>query len=423
MLNGRNAIFITCSEKYRETVAHRFRERIEAAGLVGVILSEMPKLFGSWTPEEKLDEYLRRCEAHVVLCTPDDKHADDTWSVRGNVLDEIGRARTMGHLRDCMAVFKTDDVALPSNIDPVYERLDLENVDDAVTRAMRQLTAWNLPRASTPQDQAASGDRHAEVELRGLGNGASEHWVRWFQVDAQTTNSAIAYDAQVTVSQRGVSKVPEQWLWQGAAPLVDLRSTGARIPLVIGGMADSAQPLAVGWWVSKNSWYLTPEGHRKIGRFIAPFIPNARHVFDVVVTWIESKAERKTSAAFELRFWKQPESEPRFIRIGDRPTFKDQLGGLSEQHARGVALRNEGETIKATALADWNSRIQTWTDETLTIINEAAPDQAVFFRTLNTFVPRAFDGVIPQGENHLPELRVIHERLNRLQKFIRSGEI
>lgn len=211
-------------------------------------------------------------------------------------------------------------------------------------------------------------------------------------------------------------------MWQGGERRVELRSTGARIPIAIGGMADATQPIAVGWWVPRRSWFLTPEAHRSRGRFVG-VSPNSRQTFKVSVTWLEDRAERLSESTFELRFWNNPESEPRFLRIGDRPTYRDQIGGLSEQHASGVALRNEGIAVDAVLAVSWRDRVNRWTDESLAIVNEASPDQAVFFRTLNNFEVVTFPNAIDRSDEHLLDLRVLHERLNRLQRFIRSGEI
>jgi Predicted nucleotide-binding protein containing TIR-like domain len=114
MIDGRIAIFISCSEKYRKPIADKFRDAIDGIGMTAIVLSEVPKLAKSWTPEEKLDEYLKRCEGMIVLATPDDRTADGRWIVRGNIADEAGRARTLGHLRDRMAVFKAPEVVRPA---------------------------------------------------------------------------------------------------------------------------------------------------------------------------------------------------------------------------------------------------------------------------------------------------------------------
>ena len=82
----------------------------------------------------------------------------------------------------------------------------------------------------------------------------------------------------------------ERWRWQNAER-ADLREAGARIPLVIGAIKESAQPMAVGWAVPYKNWYLTPTGSAALGRFLAPFIAGFRHVFDVTVNWSEGGEE------------------------------------------------------------------------------------------------------------------------------------
>ncbi len=163
MLDGKITIFISCSEQYRQRVGHAFRDLIQNLGFGAVILSEAPKLENAWTTEEKLVGYLERSDALVVLCTPDDQRADKTWAVRPNIIDELGRARTMKHLRDRIAVFKSKQVTLPSNVAPVYEQLDTNELDSALKALIRQLEAWKLAEATTAALEPKDADEAREL--------------------------------------------------------------------------------------------------------------------------------------------------------------------------------------------------------------------------------------------------------------------
>src|SRR3989442_2363578 len=89
----------------------------------------------------------------------------------------------------------------------------------------------------------------AEVALLVGGNGASEPSVRWYQVAAATLTSVAGPKARLSVAVRGEQVGVERWQWQTGAGVVDLMQTGARIPIVIGGVRESAEPLGSGWLV------------------------------------------------------------------------------------------------------------------------------------------------------------------------------
>lgn len=260
----------------------------------------------------------------------------------------------------------------------------------------------------------------AEVTLRAGGNDAAEAWVRWYHVEAATTGDVAASKARVNVAVRGEQVAAEPWQWQGGSRVVDVREPGIRIPLVIGGVGESAQPTAAGWVVPFRNWYLTPSGRASLGRFLAPFISGFRHLFEVTVTWTEGGSEQRTSASFELRFWREPTSEPRFIRLGDRPSYRDQSGGLAELRARGVALRNDGMMLPPASLAAWLGRVDTWTNEARDLIAEVSVADSEYFLKLATVEAPLFEGVRLHDDRHRQVLRGLHERLNRLQTFIRT---
>ena len=149
MIDGRIAIFVSCSEKYKEQVAYRFRDLIEAMGLRAVIVADLPKPAGVWNLEDKVDSYLHRSEGVLVLATPDDlagqgKPKSRTWRTRPNIVDEIARARSRDKLRDHICVLKEPSVTLPSNISPAYDGLDLTDHTPALAFLVRQLVEWGF---------------------------------------------------------------------------------------------------------------------------------------------------------------------------------------------------------------------------------------------------------------------------------------
>ena len=259
----------------------------------------------------------------------------------------------------------------------------------------------------------------AEVTLRVGGNGASEPSVRWYHIAAATTTDIAAPKAQLRVAVRGEQVGAERWQWQAGDGVADLTQAGARIPIVIGGVRESAEPIGSGWVVPFKNWYLTPNAVSALGPFLAPFIAGFRHVFDVTVSWEERGIAQSSSASFELRFWREPTSEPRFMRIGDRPSYRDQVGGLGELREKGTALRKEGMMLPLTALGVWLGRVVSWTSETRSLIAEVSTADGDYFWALKNFNAPLFEGIRLHDERHRHALRELHERLVRLQFFMR----
>jgi hypothetical protein len=262
---------------------------------------------------------------------------------------------------------------------------------------------------------------HAEVLLLVGGNGASDKSVRWYQVAAATSTHVAATKARVSVGVRGEHASAGQWQWQAGDRAIDLTQTGARVPIVIGRVGESAEPIGPGWIVPFKNWYLTPLAVSALGPFLAPFISGVRHVFDVSVSWDERGIAQTSSASFELRFWHEPTSEPRFIRIGDRPSYRDQVGGLGEMRDRGTALRKEGMMLPLSALGVWLGRVDSWASETRALLAEVSTADSDYFWALKNFEAPLFEGVRLHDERHRKALRELNERLTRLQFFMRPG--
>lgn len=165
MIDGRPAVFLSCSEKFKEKVAVPIRAALRELDVYAVIVSDEPLLPRSGNdPDGKVNSYLDVADAVVALCTPDDELKDGTTQCRHNVIDEIQRARGRAGLSDRIQVLKTPLVQLPSNIDPAYDRLDVDNASGAVEVIVRQLRAWgvlarepdSVPRTSTRERQDAA---------------------------------------------------------------------------------------------------------------------------------------------------------------------------------------------------------------------------------------------------------------------------
>jgi pimeloyl-ACP methyl ester carboxylesterase len=151
-------VFISCSELQKEALGRPFKALLAENGLRGFIVSDEPRPDGVWTPEEKVDAYLKRSDAVVVFATGDLEAGEDRYT-RPNIGDEIGRARSEPHLRSRVCVLKEHGVTLPSNINPAYEALDLAHPEEAFRRALIQLREWGLPVDPLPEAPPAAPPR------------------------------------------------------------------------------------------------------------------------------------------------------------------------------------------------------------------------------------------------------------------------
>lgn len=93
MIDGRPAVFVSCSERFREGVADRLKTALMELGLYAVIVTEEQRLPSrAWEPESKVESYLLSCDAFVALVTPDEELADGRFRCKPNVVDEVARA-------------------------------------------------------------------------------------------------------------------------------------------------------------------------------------------------------------------------------------------------------------------------------------------------------------------------------------------
>jgi hypothetical protein len=98
--------------------------------------------------------YLDASDAFVALATADKRVPGGTAQ---NIIDEVGRARTLPALRDVVCVLKEASVGLPGNINPVWEVLEPDQPEAAFRVISRQLEAWGVvPTMPRPGSSATS---------------------------------------------------------------------------------------------------------------------------------------------------------------------------------------------------------------------------------------------------------------------------
>lgn len=159
MLDAKPTIFISHSSKYKDQVAVPFRDHIESLGMKGVLVEEMPHPAEAGSePEAKVDYFLQGADMFVALLTPDDRIEGGEIRSRANIADEIGRAKSLPHLRHRIQVFKAPDVVVHSNINPTREALDITNPVASFAAFERQAVEWGvMPRPDEEASTVAAG--------------------------------------------------------------------------------------------------------------------------------------------------------------------------------------------------------------------------------------------------------------------------
>jgi hypothetical protein len=166
MLRGHVAVFLSCSEKFKQAVAWPVRDALAERGMLGIIVSDEPPLPGTGQdPEANVESFLDASSAFVALCTQEYGLSDGTTFPRANIIEEIERARARPHLRDRSQILKSPGVLLPSSISPTYDRLDITRPAGVAEVIVQQLQAWEVAtrsrRPSSPADVTDAGGTDA----------------------------------------------------------------------------------------------------------------------------------------------------------------------------------------------------------------------------------------------------------------------
>jgi hypothetical protein len=175
MLRGQVTVFLSCSEKFKPSVAWPLRDALAGHGLRAVIMSDEPPLGVGDDAEHKAEPYLDAASAFVALCTADYELSDGTKIPRANIIDEIQQALGHPHLRDHAQILKSPGVLLPSDITPTYDSLDVTKPAVAAEVVLKQLQQWGIGSApdspAAPHPASARGPDDMDALLAGLAPG------------------------------------------------------------------------------------------------------------------------------------------------------------------------------------------------------------------------------------------------------------
>jgi hypothetical protein len=160
MLRGQVAVFLSCSDKFKQTLARPVRDALASQSLRAIIISDEPPLpGGAAAGEAKAEPYLDASSAFVALCAGDYELSDGTKYPKASLVDEIHQALRRPHLRDRAQVLKSPGVLLPSDITPSYDSLDVTKPAVAAKVILKQLQQWGI--AAPSESSAGASPHHA----------------------------------------------------------------------------------------------------------------------------------------------------------------------------------------------------------------------------------------------------------------------
>jgi hypothetical protein len=152
VIDGKPTIVLSYSERFQDKVARPVAKLLRRFGLRPVLVGDelLPPGIES-NPNDKVEWFFLNAEMAVILATPDDRTKNGEFKPRGNVVDEYRIAQQKEHLKKKLQVFKAENVQLPSNINPVYEPLPLDDPESIANRIVEQARVWGLlPPVPTP---------------------------------------------------------------------------------------------------------------------------------------------------------------------------------------------------------------------------------------------------------------------------------
>jgi hypothetical protein len=150
MLRGQVAIVLTCSDKFKATLAWPVRDALTSQGLGVIIVSDEPPLpsfrgdVDDRGAKGNVEAYLDASSAFVALCAADYELSDGSKYPRASLIDEIQLALTRPHLQGRCQVLKAPGVLLPSDISPTYLSLDAAKPAEAADVILKQFQQWGV---------------------------------------------------------------------------------------------------------------------------------------------------------------------------------------------------------------------------------------------------------------------------------------
>jgi len=195
MLDGKAIIVLSYSVGFQDRVADPVALRLGQYGFRAVQVGKepLPPSVES-SPNSKVEWFFHNADMAVFLATPDDRLESGEIHTRQNIIDEHRLGQGLLHLKHKLLVFKAEEVKLPSNINPAYEQLPLDDPDWIVGKIVEQARIWGvMPAESTPERDVVTESSSEGVASPALSADG----------DAEATGEAIAAISHAVEALRG----------------------------------------------------------------------------------------------------------------------------------------------------------------------------------------------------------------------------
>jgi hypothetical protein len=180
VLDGKPTVIVSYSVGFQGTVADPVATRLEARGFRAILVGKepLPQNIES-NPNNKVEWFFRHADMAVFLATPDDRLESGEVHTRPNIIDEHRLGQQLPHLRQRLLVFKAEEVRLPSNINPAYEQLPLDDPEWIVGKILDQARVWGVLRVSpasepTPAPESSDETPSKAASSPGVGDPATD---------------------------------------------------------------------------------------------------------------------------------------------------------------------------------------------------------------------------------------------------------
>lgn len=132
-------IFI--SHGHHSEIREKIEDFIESLELNPIVV--MDSASDGLSVDDKVDKYIKKCSASIILYTPDDELKDGTFLPRQNVIHETGILQR--EMFDKIIYLKEKSVKLPTNITPkVYVTFEKDNLTDSFIQIVKELKSFEI---------------------------------------------------------------------------------------------------------------------------------------------------------------------------------------------------------------------------------------------------------------------------------------
>ena len=141
LLNHKQPWIFVSHSNLRMNLCEYFVDLVRVEGCTPIVVERLPNL-DTTSPGQKVDYYMRRCNAGLVIATRD-CFTNGEWIPSQNVMCEIALLQKVLHNR--VVYLREKGVRFPSNISVPYITFSQDSIPDAIIQVIANLRALLSP--------------------------------------------------------------------------------------------------------------------------------------------------------------------------------------------------------------------------------------------------------------------------------------